>query len=306
VDGNTFFDLGAGAIRIGEQKVAATDADIAKDNAFTDNEVHDIGLVYPSTVAIWVGQSSGNNLSHNHLYRMPYTAISVGWTWGYGKSTADHTKIEFNNIHDIGSMLSDLGAVYLLGMQPGTVVRNNLIHNVSTFTYGGWGIYLDEGTSNVVVENNIVYDTQSSGFHQHYGRDNMMRNNIFAFGTNYQIMRTRPETTLAFTFDHNIILYDQGSLLGYSWVGSGTGYKMDHNIYYDLRGKAPMFADMTWAQWQEKGNDPHSAVVDPQFVDPLSFDFRLKPGSPALKMGFRQIDMRTVGPQPRGVGRVAK
>jgi len=37
--------------------------------------------------------------------------------------------------------------------------------------------------------------------------------------------------------------------------------------------------------------------VGPLFVNAGNFDFRLRPDSPALKMGFQQIDMSTVGPR---------
>ena len=55
-------------------------------------------------------------------------------------------------------------------------------------------------------------------------------------------------------------------------------------------------------KWQKQGaNDFHSVIADPRFVDPDRFDFRLKPDSPALKLGFKPIDMSTVGPR-RGSG----
>jgi len=152
--------------------------------------------VYPSAIGVWVGQSSRNTISHNHIHDLFYTAISVGWTWGYAPNQCAGTLIEFNHLHHIGKdMLSDMGAIYTLGVQPGTVIRNNLIHDVQSFTYGGWGIYTDEGSSNLVIENNIVYRTKSAGFHQHYGRENLVRNNIFAFGKEFQLMRTRAEHT---------------------------------------------------------------------------------------------------------------
>jgi hypothetical protein len=39
-------------------------------------------------------------------------------------------------------------------------------------------------------------------------------------------------------------------------------------------------------------------VADPQFVDARHFDFRLKPSSPALKLGFQQIDASLAGMSP--------
>lgn len=38
-------------------------------------------------------------------------------------------------------------------------------------------------------------------------------------------------------------------------------------------------------------------IADPLFANPGSYDFRLRPGSPALKLGFHEIDMKNVGPR---------
>jgi len=292
---NAFYDLGAGAVRVGETALPGDNAARVESNDVDDNDIHSVGRVYPSAVAIWVGQSSANNIGHNHIYDVPYGAISVGWTWGYGPSAADHNQIEFNRIHDIGTVLSDLGGVYLLGKQPGTIVRNNLIYNVGRFTYGGWGIYLDEGSSNVLVENNIVYDAESAGFHQHYGRDNIIRNNIFAFGHDFQLMRTRPEAWCSFHFEHNIIIYDQGYLLGVHW--DEGGYTMDRNVYWDLRGLEPRFGADSWQSWRAKGNDVHSLNADPGFANVADRNFQLLPDSAAIGLGIHPIDMSTVGPR---------
>ena len=241
-------------------------------------------------------QSGRNQIVHNHIHDLFYTAISVGWTWGYGANQSRANIIEYNHLHDIGKeMLSDMGAIYTLGVQPGTRIRNNLIHDVASFTYGGWGIYPDEGSSEMLIEDNIVYHCKSAGFHQHYGRENIVRNNIWAFNRENQLMRTRAEDHLSFTFEHNIVYFDQGRLLGGNWTGDQ--FAIDHNLYFDTRGGDMRFAGQSFAEWQTNGHDAGSRMADPLFVNAGNFDFRLLPNSPALQMGFHQIDMRTAGPR---------
>ena len=84
------------------------------------------------------------------------------------------------------------------------MVRNNIVHDVAGHDKA-WGLYTDEGSTGIVLENNLVYRTTHGSFHQHYGRDNLVRNNIFAFGRDAQIVRSRDEPHRSFTFERNII-----------------------------------------------------------------------------------------------------
>jgi parallel beta-helix repeat protein len=289
------FDLGGGGLKIGEQALLPDEKLQNYENVVADNHIHDLGLVYAPAVGVWVLQSGRNQIVHNHIHDLFYTAISVGWTWGYGENQSKANIIEYNHLHNIGKqVLSDMGGIYTLGVQPGTRVRNNLIHDIASFTYGGWGIYPDEGSSEMLIENNIVYNCKSSGFHQHYGRENIVRNNIWAFNRENQLMRSRAEDHVSFRFEHNIVYFDQGRLLGSNWKGQ---FAMDHNLYFDTRGRDIRFAGQSFADWQAGGRDAGSLIADPLFVNAGNFDFRLQPNSPALKMGFQQIDMTTVGPR---------
>jgi len=53
---------------------------------------------------------------------------------------------------------------------------------------------------------------------------------------------------------------------------------------------------LTWQQWRALGPDAHSVLADPGFVDPANRDFRLRPDSPALAMGFKPIPIDRIGP----------
>ena len=298
VVGNDFIDLGAGGIRIGETTPRADSFEQCHRHIVTDNHLDRLGRVYAAAVGVFILQSGNNRVAHNHIHDLFYTAVSVGWNWGYQETPCHDNLVEFNHMHDIGQgRLSDMGAVYTLGIQKGTIIRNNLIHDVSSFTYGGWGLYTDEGSSYILLENNVVYRCKSAGFHQHYGRENVVRNNVFAFNTEHQLMRSREEEHLSFTFERNIVCFDSGDLLGSNWTNNR--YRLDQNVYFDSRPEARAdsmrFAGVTLAEWQARGHDLHSIVGDPLFHNPRAYNFRLNPNSPALQLGFNPIDLRRVG-----------
>lgn len=50
-----------------------------------------------------------------------------------------------------------------------------------------------------------------------------------------------------------------------------------------------------WSSWQKEGWDEHSLVADPLFIDWQKDDFRLKPESPAFKLGFKAIPVEKIG-----------
>ncbi|MDZ7957610.1 MAG: right-handed parallel beta-helix repeat-containing protein [Aulosira sp. DedQUE10] len=283
-------DLGAGGVKVTQG---------ASSIQVINCHIHNGGKIFHSAVGILVMNAPNNLISSNHIYDFYYTGISVGWTWGYQASPTKNNILEFNHIHHIGRLsngdgplLNDKGGIYTLGVQPGTVIRGNIIHDIDAYKYGAWGIYLDEGSSQIQVEKNLVYRTRDAGFHLHYGKNNSIHNNIFALGRFSQIRRSRPEPHLSFTFEHNIIYWNQGQLLDSDSKWDDSNYVLDRNLYWYTGKGNVRFGKLSWQEWQKTGMDKNSLIANPLFVAPNHDDFRLKPNSPAFKLGFKQTDYK--------------
>ena len=163
-----------------------------------------------------------------------------------------------------------------------------------SYSYGGWGLYTDEGSSDMLLENNVVYHTTDGGFHQHYGRENRVRNNIFAFSaTKGQAIRTKAEDHVSFTFEGNILYDRRTPPLAERWADGN--YRLGKNVYWNTDGPPTFPGGLSFAEWQQKGHDADSIVADPDFIDAANFDFRLRSDSPALKLGFQPIDTSSIG-----------
>lgn len=291
-------DMGAGAIRIGNLAEPTNPADLTSDNTVHNSILRDGGHIYPCAVGIWIGVSSDNTVTHNEVSDFFYSAISVGWRWGYAASSAKRNRIEYNHLHHLGKgLLSDMGGVYTLGPSEGTSVSHNHIHHVRCFSYGGWGLYNDEGSTGITMEGNVCHDTTDGGYHQHYGKDNVVRNNIFAFADLYQFKRSRAEEHRSFTFAQNLVVFERGDTLGGVWTGTTANYLLKGNLYWDYSGRPVTFTakKLTLADWQKTGQDVGSVIADPLFADPTKRDFSLRSDSPALALGFKPIDTSVMG-----------
>lgn len=306
-------DLGAGGVYIGETVITSHEDDRTSHITVDNNIIQAGGRIHAGAHGIWIGHSGDNRLTHNDIGDFFYTGIAAGWHWGYGESLAKRNKIEFNHIHHLGQgVLRDMGAIYTLGPSEGTTISNNHLHDIWPYHDKGWGMYTDEGSSYIVLENNLVHDTKNGAFHQHYGRENIIRNNIFAFGLDHQMERSAIENHLSYTFENNIVYWNGGPLQCGDW---NEQVVIRHNLYWntgDADEEVSIEATGTSTdptqpylhvelprtslrQWQEMAREEGMVVADPGFVDAESRDFRLAEDSPALQTGFKPFDASRAG-----------
>lgn len=288
-------DLGIGGVKIGGLRIPDNKALVTNNIIIDNNIIRSGGHEFPQGVGIIIFQSSDNTISHNDISDFKYSGVSVGWVWGYHYSPSKRNRIVYNHIHHLGwGQLSDMGGVYTLGSSEGTVILNNVIHDVYSYGYGGWGLYTDEGSTGIVLENNLVYNTKSAGFHQHYGKDNIIRNNIFAFGELYQLQCTRAEEHRSFDFVNNIVIFDEGVVLEGPW--DKIDIQMNNNIYWNKIGNKYAFNDKSFTEWRKKtGHDANSIIVDPLFKDVKNNNFHFQNTSNANKINFKAFDYTKAG-----------
>ncbi len=309
----TMEDIGAGGVWMGEREprstverpivgrrfVFPTARTSTAFNLVSNCTIRTGGRYNPEGCGVAIADCSDSKVIHCDITDMRYTGISVGWTQGYQGSVAQRNEIAFNHIWNIGlGLMSDMSGVYLLGTSFGTTVHDNVVHDVRTYAYGGSGLYCDEGTEGVILERNVVWNTTDSNFYEHFGAGNIVRNNIFAWNREYGAIRfyriDKHGVPSSLYFVNNIVLGD-GCPLASPRAGRIFGV-WANNVWYDLKGEGKaVFDSLTWTEWCKMRHETGSVFADPQFVDAKNFDFRLKPGSPALALGFVPWDISAAG-----------
>lgn len=308
-------DLGAGGVWMGADiNPFGEESDIPRRQVFPDRPdstafnlvsnctITAAGMVNPEATGVIIGHCSDTKVVHNDIHDIGYSGVSCGWVWGFMGSVAQRNEIAYNLIYDLGRhWMSDMGGVYMLGTSYGTKVHHNVIHDIWCYDFGAWGLYLDQGSEGIEMSDNVIWNTSDGGFHQHYGNGSTIRNNVFAFVKRAAVVRNGKGPYVegvpcTFNFCNNISYVEDCKLVEPSVLRTDGIWA--NNVWYDrkLKEKAN-FAGMPFARWTELRHETGSVLADPQFVDADGFDFRLRSDSPALKLGFRPIDVSKVGPQ---------
>ena len=270
-----------------------------------NNFIHDSGKLFPQACGVWIGHAGDNRISHNVIANLYYSGISVGWCW-YTEpmaSPAVQNTVEYNRIYNLSNgVLSDGGGIYLLGVSPGTVVRNNWISDLVPYraSHNFNGLYLDNGASKIYATNNIVENVEfGKGLLVHQGSDNVVVNNYFdRVGELWVVQNTDSQgkrISLSLTFDRNVVVVTGDNV----WPPDSpatldAGCRFNHNVYWSSRGSVPTIHGKIFKQWQSSGQDAGSLAGKPG-LQTLRGVVCAAIGSPAKQAGFRPIDIRTIG-----------
>jgi hypothetical protein len=163
--------------------------------------------------------------------------------------------------------------------------------NIIVRSGGEGGVFLNSGKNNI-VENNIIVDC---------GRQ---------LGTGGMWHSYAPQMGVFLTgnrFSGNIFYRSRSSGPIYrlrSWTDRALA-EADHNLFFNLDGGEYTVTllpepdlktlSVSLGEWRKMGYDVHSVTADPLFVDPEHDDYRLRPESPALTIGFVPTDVTRIG-----------
>ncbi len=300
-------DTGAGGIYIGEDCWHGRRRDtFAERITVRDSIVRHGGRTLEGGVGVLVAHARDTSVVHNDIYDFNYTGVSVGWTWGYHDTPNCNNHVDFNRIHHIGQgRLSDLAAVYTLGKSPGSTVCRNWVWAVNGYRDNGspaWGLYADEGSTGYLFASNLVADCRSGALQQHFGEENVFENNLCVnFGV-AALNRSRSEDHITLRMLRNIFYWTDPQAICVRGGGTEselTNIVAEANLYWPAGTggvlKRPAFKGLDWEGWRRQGHDREALIADPKFVDPAKGDWRLKPDSPALRLGFKEFDWTEAG-----------
>ncbi len=327
IEGNEIRHMGQGGLML--IGYGPGSKDVNKQNEILNNSIHDCGLIYWHSVGMMMWQSGENHIANNYIHHMPRHAISLSgvrvpyfqrpcdsreickslrWSEIGSRKAWDeimpflHAKnnlVETNEVERVLQKLGDGAAINVTGAGEGNIIRRNYVHDIFTTEWVSGCLRTDDWQRGTTWEENVVYRS-NAGAWEHKGPNRVINNyaiDVLPKGY-FRIFRNGPGEIIDGTvIERNIFYHPKGAAAFYTYaVGPQQVAKsrIENNLYYcgGIEGTpTPGFLETHRSQ----GVSMTDAYADPMFVDLKSGDFRLKPESPALKMGIKQIDLKGVG-----------
>jgi len=286
----------------------------------SNNLIHDCGVFGKQVAGVYISRAKRITAAHNTIYTMPRAGICIGdGTWG------GHV-VEFNHIYDCVRETGDHGPFNAWGrerfwsltqshsdysirrsleagdvkvdaMEP-VILRNNFFED-----HSGWGLDLDDGASRYEIYNNV---TKGIGIKLREGAYRTVYNNIWVDSNVAPCFHVGNEDNHDRYFRNITVMArdDVYSIIAPPARGPWLE-EIDRNCLFSASGRftariSQMRGEngpergsrrVDLEEWRRLGFDRNSVFADPLFVDPARNDYRVRPESPALRLGFKNFEM---------------
>ncbi len=273
------------------------------DCAVEDCLIHGIGRVERQPAGVQISMSRGISVRDTSIYDCARAGINISeGTWGghlIERCDVFETVLE---THDHGSFNSWGRDRYWSSNHRGVsqpevkkdprlpyldAMATTIIRDSRWRCDHGWDIDLDDGSTNYEIYHNLLLNGGLK-FREGYGRkawNNIMVNN--GFHPHVWFEDSGDE------FQRNLVMRAHADI----GMPAGWGRGVDRNLFTSEKDRTAKGT---------AGCDANSLSGDPLFTDPAAGDFRVREGSPALKLGFKNFPMDQFGVKKPSLKALAK
>jgi hypothetical protein len=164
-----FRDIGGTGIQVGvysdpgfETHLPYDPADprlICHDDVVANNKVVGCTNEDWGCVGISAGYVHDIHIEHNEVSEVSYSGICVGWGWTKTVNCMANNRIIGNSVVRYAKHMFDVGGIYTLSAQPGTLIAENYIDSIYHPVYAHdpkhwFYFYFDEGSSYITIKDN--------------------------------------------------------------------------------------------------------------------------------------------------------
>ena len=164
-----FQDIGGTGIQIGVYSEPAFEThlpydpadprEVCHDEVVANNKVTDCTNEDWGCVGISAGYVHDIHIEHNEVSEVSYSGICVGWGWTRTVNCMRNNRIFGNSVVRYAKHMFDVGGIYTLSAQPGTLIAENYIDSIYHPVYAHdpkhwFYFYFDEGSSYITIKDN--------------------------------------------------------------------------------------------------------------------------------------------------------
>jgi len=273
------------------------------DSTVEDCLIHGIGSVEKQPAGVQISMAQGITVRDVSIYDCARSGINVSeGTWGghliegcdvFDTVLETHDHGSFNSWgrdrfwHIKGASAKQVAELSLLDAVETSVIRNSRWR-----CDHGWDVDLDDGSSNYDIYNNLLLAKGlklREGFRRHAWNNVIVNNglhpHVWYVGNGDEVSGN--------------ILMSQHRPARMKRPNADSA-RVDQNLFFVAD------ASTVKATSDKLGWDKNSIFGDPQFVHPASGDFRVKEGSPAFDIGFKNFPMDQFGVKKPALKKIAR